>query len=377
MRILVSSGDYYPNLGGVTSLFGDIAGMLTKSGHSVTVLTRQWAGMTSSERWNGCPIVRLDYPMLSERLAVHRRLVLRSRSILWRILRLLRTGRIETVCIGLLDWSAIYLLFLRPFLRFELILYLHGSDTRVLPRNHRSYEWLLKRTLRAADAVIAVSEELAAEAVAYAPSAAIKIRVIHSGVDVTAIRSAAPRVHPRPYIAFLGRLVYEKDIDTLIDAFQKSSPKIHGVDLLIAGTGCEEARLKQKAAADSGADRIRFLGRLEHDACYSLLKAALFVVLPSRTEGYPIVAVETRVAGTPLLGSRIPSIERVVVEGRTGVLFRQGDAAELAGLIETYCRDEAALAALAAGARDASCAEFDLAAALPCHLAVFEGASKS
>jgi glycosyltransferase involved in cell wall biosynthesis len=377
VRILISSGDYYPNLGGATSLFGDITLMLMKSGHSVTVLTRQWPGMTSSEQWNGCQILRLDYPMLFEQLIVHRQFVLRSPLILWRVLRLLRTRRIETVCIGLLDLSAIYLLLLRPLLRFRLILYLHGSETRVLSRTNPTYEWLLKWTLRAADAVVAVSEELAREAAGYVPSAESKIRVIHNGVDVEALNRAAPHVHVRPYIAFVGRLVYEKDVDTLIEAFQLACRKIEGVDLLIAGTGRGEAQLKAKAAVGGGAGRIRFLGRLEREACYSLVKGALFIVLPSRTEGHPIVAVEARVAGKPLLGSQIPGIARLVEEGRTGVLFRQGDAAELAGLIEKYCQDDAALAALAAGARDSPCAEFDLANLMPQHLAVFDGAVKS
>ena len=56
VKILVSCGDYYPHLGGVTSLFGDLARLLMKSGHSVTVLTRQWPGTAAVEEWNGCPI---------------------------------------------------------------------------------------------------------------------------------------------------------------------------------------------------------------------------------------------------------------------------------------------------------------------------------
>ena len=59
---------------------------------------------------------------------------------------------------------------LRPIARFRLILYLHGSETRMLSRLNPSYAWLLKRALRAADAVIAVSEELASGAAEVEPA---------------------------------------------------------------------------------------------------------------------------------------------------------------------------------------------------------------
>lgn len=371
MRILIACGDYYPHLGGVTSLFNNLGGALLRSGHEMTILTRRWTSSTASERWNGYDILRVDYPMLFERIIFHRELMLRSPGVLRRVNAILRQRRIETVCIGLLDLSTLYLLLLRPLLKFRLVLYLHGSDVRFLPETQPSYRWTLRRALLSADAIIPVSEELAREAAAMVPSAASKMRVIPNGVDVAALRAAAPRLHPRPYIAFLGRLVYEKDVHTLIRAFHQVCGKIDGVDVLIGGSGRDEKQLRAEAANGPGAHRIHFLGDLCHQDCYSLLRGALFVAMPSRTEGHPIVAIEARVVGTPVIGSRIPGIARIVEDGRTGVLFPQGDIAELARLLEKYCTDRAALSILAAGARDADSTAYDIAALLPRHLAAF------
>ena len=372
MRILISCGDYYPNLGGVPSLIDDITRALLAAGHHASLLTRRWTGFQALERVNGYDIVRLDYPCLFEKFALDREFLLRSPGILWNVARLIRKERIDTVCIGLLDTSALYLLLLRRLLGFRLILYLHGSDeTRILPRTERSYKFILKWALRASDAVVAVSRELAREAVESEPAAQRKMCVLPNSVDGAELRRAAPRLHPRPYVAFIGRLVKEKGVDTLIEAF--ANARVEGVDLLIAGPGREERTLREQAMAAAAGDRIHFLGCVPRAECYSLLKSALFVVLPSEREGDPLVAIEARMAGTPLIGSRIPGIERAVEEGRTGVLFRHGDAKELAALIEKYCLDRSALAKLAAGTAASDSAQFEIAALVPRLVAVLEG----
>ncbi len=114
--------------------------------------------------------------------------------------------------------------------------------------------------LRSADAIIAVSEELAREIAIWLPASAGKMEVIPNGVDVRALREALPRVHPRPYIAFVGRLVHEKDMDTLLNAFDQACEENPGIDLLIAGTGRQEKRLCTKAADGAGGERFHFLG---------------------------------------------------------------------------------------------------------------------
>lgn len=372
VRVLISCGDYAPNLGGVPSLIDDIIRSLLAAGHHAVVLTRRWPGFQSFERADGYDIVRLDYPCLFEKASLDRQFLLRSPAILRDVARLIRKERIDTVCIGLLDTSAYYLLLLQPLLRFRLVLYLHGSDeTRILPQAEPSYKYALKWALRASHAVIPVSEELAREAAEIEPAARPKMRVLPNAIDGDALRRAAPRQHPRPYIAFIGRLVKEKGVHTLIEAF--SNARVEDVDLLIAGPGREERALREQAMSGTASDRIHFLGRVPRNECYSLLKSALFLVLPSEREGHPLVAIEARMAGKPVIGSRIPGIAGVVEDGRTGVLFRQGDAEELAVLIQKYCRDSSALRELTAHAGAAGSRQFEMAALLPSLFATFMG----
>lgn len=348
----------------------DLARSLLRLEHEVTVLSRLEPGLAPSETRNGYSIVRFQFPLLFEKLIITPNLLLRSPGLLLRVWKLVRN--FDTVAIGLLDFSALYLLLLRSFLSFRLVLYLHGGDTRKLPRAEVSYRVLLKLALRTADAIIPVSEDLAREAAAYVPAAAGKMRVIPNGIDVELGDQVEAWPHARAYIVFAGRLVPEKDIATLLEAFQIAAPRVLNIDLLICGTGLEKKKFVAQARSRRLANRIRFLGRLDRDQVLAVIKGALFLVLPSRTEGNPMVVIEALAAGTPVIGSRIPAISALVDEGITGALFAPGDAPALARLIEKYGTDRAALALLAAGARGTDRDRFAIRSLVARHLEVYQ-----
>jgi glycosyltransferase involved in cell wall biosynthesis len=370
MRVLFWCGDYYPNIGGAGSVVDDLARSLLRMGHEVTVLSRLEPGLAPSETWNGYPIVRFHFPLLFEKLIVTADFLRRSPGVLFRAWKLLRG--FDTVAIGLLDFSSLYLLLLRPFFSFRLVLYLHGGDTRKLPRAEPSYRRLLQLALWAADAVIPVSEELACEAAAYLPAAAGKIHVIPNGIDVEFRDHVEEWRHSRPYIVFAGRLVPEKDVATLLDAFEIAASRVPDIDLVICGPGVERKKFVAQARSRRLANRIRFLGRLDRQQVISVVKGALFLVLPSRTEGNPMVVIEALAAGKPVIGSRIPAISALVEEGITGALFPPGDAPALARLIEKYGTDPAALALLGAGARATDCGRFAMRSLVARHLEVYQ-----
>ncbi len=371
MRVLFSCGDYYPSLGGATSLVDDLAGALLELGHEVTVVSRQWPGMSAGEMRRGYEIIRLAYPLDYEKFDFSEAFLEQSGEMLERIGRVLTERRIETVCLGLLDMSAVYFLLLRRMVPFRLVVYLHGGDVRKLPRAEGSYARLLASALRAADRVVAVSGDIAREAETWCPGAGAKIRVIPNGIDLRPLRSVAPRQNGREYIAFVGRLVWEKDAGTLILAFGAAQEEIGPVDLVMAGTGPEEGRLRELARGCPYPERICFLGRTEREEALAVIAGALFVVLPSVTEGFPIVAVEALAAGKPVVGSRVTGTAGLIANGVNGALFEPGDVAGLTALIRRYVGDRTALEGLAAGARATERSGFDIGVLVQEHLRAY------
>ncbi|WP_331372784.1 glycosyltransferase family 4 protein [Sinorhizobium chiapasense] len=129
------------------------------------------------------------------------------------------------------------------------------------------------------------------------------------------------------YFVFAGRLAPEKGLATLIRAVALSKQR-----LIIAGTGPEEAALRQ-LAAELGAD-VSFAGYLSGHDLHRLIGQSLALVLPSEWyENAPVSILETYALGRPVIGAAIGGIPEMVKEGETGLLAAAGDGEDLARVL--------------------------------------------
>jgi glycosyltransferase involved in cell wall biosynthesis len=129
----------------------------------------------------------------------------------------------------------------------------------------------------------------------------------------------------RTFALYVGRLSPEKGIATLISAWERIGNRL---PIKIVGEGPEAARVRDAARELAG---IEFLGAEPRARVLSLLKEASVLVIPSICyENFPLVAAEAFATGTPVLASDIGSLPSIVESGQTGVLFRPGDATDLA-----------------------------------------------
>ncbi len=148
-----------------------------------------------------------------------------------------------------------------------------------------------------------------------------KTVVIPNGVDCTnsqIIRCdrAAP---PRPVALCVARLSPEKGIDLLIEA-ARETPQI---DYMIAGDGLLRDQLKGNAPSN-----VDFLGH--RSDIRSLMSAAHCLVIPSRSEGQGIVALEAFVAGLPVIATSVGGLKENVIDNVTGHLVPPEDPTALA-----------------------------------------------
>ena len=157
------------------------------------------------------------------------------------------------------------------------------------------------------------------------------------------------------YFLFLGRLVPEKGVHYLVDAFlQTQTDK----KLVIAGgtSGTDDyiEQLKRKAAGD---ERILFTGFVQGQRLEELYSNAYTYVLPSDVEGMPLSLLEAMSYGNCCLTSTIPECTEVVEDH--AVAFQKGDVADLARTLQRLCDEQQTVAGYQVGARDFICEKYN------------------
>jgi len=90
----------------------------------------------------------------------------------------------------------------------------------------------------------------------------------------------------------------------------------------------------KKLAADHGVEsQVSFLGQMSRDAALKQIAGADLFVLPSRFEGFGMVAVEAMMLGVPTITANFPASAEYIEQGVTGHNFPVGDKQRLADLI--------------------------------------------
>jgi glycosyltransferase involved in cell wall biosynthesis len=122
-------------------------------------------------------------------------------------------------------------------------------------------------------------------------------------------------------IGYVGGLRPEKNVETLVKAFEKfikSHPNAK-VKLLIVGDGPMRPILEEYVKEHNIDGYVSFLGYVP-DA-YRFLNAIDIFVLPSLSEGSPIALIEAMACGRAIIASNIPAIREIVEDGREALLF--------------------------------------------------------
>jgi glycosyltransferase involved in cell wall biosynthesis len=154
-----------------------------------------------------------------------------------------------------------------------------------------------------------------------------------SGVDTDALRPQPEPAGP-PTVAFVGRLLEDKGIRTLVDAHRLLRRSGSNVELLIAGTldPANPASLKGPEAAQFNREPgITMLGHV--DDISALWARAHIAVLPSRREGLPKSLLEAAACGRPMVATDVPGCREIVRPDETGLLVPVDDAPALAAAI--------------------------------------------
>lgn len=146
-------------------------------------------------------------------------------------------------------------------------------------------------------------------------------------------------LNPRNFLLSVARLVPEKGLHYLIEAFCRTR---HDVQLVIAG-GSGFDRAYEKKLLGMADSRVIFTGPADRELLAELYSHALMFVLPSDLEGMSLALLEAMSMGLPVLVSDIPENTGVVED--SGFSFRQGDVDDLRRKLDELLADPSELAA--------------------------------
>jgi glycosyltransferase involved in cell wall biosynthesis len=221
-----------------------------------------------------------------------------------------------------------------------VVVKLHGSDLLTLD-DHRGRERRTVEVLRGADGLVAVSGHLAAKVKEYGVPEQ-RVRVIYDGIDQSLFHPGCRREARRRLglpaegriVLYIGNLVPIKGLDVLVKACASMGRGIPYTCYLI-GQGPLRATLERQVRQAGLADRIRLLGPRPHAQLPDWYRAADVFVLPSRSEGVPIVLLEAAACGTPFVASRVGGIPEITHLG-IHQLVPPGASAELASALHGF-----------------------------------------
>jgi glycosyltransferase involved in cell wall biosynthesis len=163
------------------------------------------------------------------------------------------------------------------------------------------------------------------------------VKVIWNGVP---IRPSRPPVLAPPTVAFAGRLVMEKGVEVLIEAFAKVKREVPEARLIIAGEGPEKERLQKLIADLELSSSVTMPGHLDQAEIERWLSRAWVQVVPSRwAEPFGLVAAEAMMAGTAVVASDSGGLREIVQDRQTGLLVPPGDVNKLAQALVQILQD--------------------------------------
>jgi glycosyltransferase involved in cell wall biosynthesis len=226
---------------------------------------------------------------------------------------------------------------------------LRGRDPRTALL--RSFGGLLERRgARRAAVTLVYTERMAGRLREHA--GATSVRVMHRGVDHAAFAASSdgafPDIPGRPRVVFIGRLVRQKGVRTLVEAAGRM--RTPGAQMVIVGDGPDRAEVESLALRLGVAHRVHVTGFVPHERVPAVFASADVLVLPSLYEELGTVLVEAMHAGRPVVASRVDGIPEVVEDGVTGLLVAPGDAGALAQAVDRVLGDDALARRLAANA---------------------------
>lgn len=168
-----------------------------------------------------------------------------------------------------------------------------------------------------------------------------KIVVIPNGID---IKKIAESVFDKKnntgeiLVGSIGSLRKAKGFDILVEAASIVSRKRRDIKFMILGKGPLESYIRQQITRLGLNETVVLCGFIEN--VYNYMVSFDMVVIPSRWEGFPVVALEAMACGKPVIATTTGDLPEIVEHGITGLLVEPENPKEMADAILKVASNE-------------------------------------
>jgi len=334
--------DYFPPHlgGGVERAVDEVCRRLARQGHTLRVFTFNTDRAPAYEVVDGVHIYRAPAIDLTRLARMQASLSPGLLPIAWRLARSRPPDVIHAH--NLFFTSTLVAAFLRRLVKRPLVTTLHLGSLRQLGGPARllasTYERTLGRAVvRSSDRIIAVSDAVARHAVTLGARPET-VRAIANGVDVHQFRPAAGRENGAARIACVGRLIFNKGPQYLVEAAPAVLRTRPDAEFVFVGDGPLRPDLEERARQLGLSHRVTFLGTRPDVA--AILRTCDMLVRPSLLEGMPLTVLEAMACGLPVVATPVSGTAELVRDGENGLLVRPADPTSLARAILRLLDDE-------------------------------------
>ena len=204
----------------------------------------------------------------------------------------------------------------------------------VLPPTTAVQDRLYRMLFKGVDRVVGVSKDLALSTERQLGLPRDSVAVVYNGIEMRERGRDATRPRGRFIVGGIGRMTEAKGFDLLV----RSLVYIPEVVLVLVGDGESRNELESLAGRIGVSDRIIWHGWSETPwmDCWRFDA----VVIPSRVEGFGLVAVEAMMVGTPVVAAAVGGLPEVVDDEESGLLVPPGDPAAIATALRRLADDE-------------------------------------
>lgn len=138
-------------------------------------------------------------------------------------------------------------------------------------------------------------------------------------------------------IGVVSRLESIKGMDLVVPAFAKVKAAHPEVRLLVVGDGTLRGQMEQQAQAAGISEAAEFVGRQPQEALTHYYDRIDILLMPSRSEGFGLTAIEGMARGCVVVASRIGGLPEVVQDGEVGLLHESENIDDLASKLIYLC----------------------------------------